>query len=146
MYHRTCQLQFTICIFDVCLSMHHNIMPWLLVVGCCKQGGRQCIWDEGEETLHTVCCNNTSIVSSFWWWAYTFPKHVEQIISAIKHSVASSWFSSLCLYNLYITTQLLVDGHPPNIINNNTEIKGQLEVESVTTSRYMCTYVNISES
>ena len=26
------------------------------------------------------------------------PKHVEQIISEIKHSVASSWFSSLRLY------------------------------------------------
>ena len=31
--------------------------------------------------------------------AYKCPKHVEQIISAIKHSVASSWFSSLRLYN-----------------------------------------------
>jgi hypothetical protein len=26
------------------------------------------------------------------------PKHVEQIISAINHSVASSWFSSLRMY------------------------------------------------
>jgi len=30
--------------------------------------------------------------------AYKCPKHVEQIISATKHSVASSWFSSLRLY------------------------------------------------
>jgi hypothetical protein len=27
--------------------------------------------------------------------AYKCPKHVEQIISAIRHSVASRWFSSL---------------------------------------------------
>ena len=27
--------------------------------------------------------------------AYECPKHVEQIINAIEHSVASSWFSSL---------------------------------------------------
>jgi len=40
-------------------------------------------------TVHTLGC---------WWWAYKCPKHVEHIISAIKRSVASSWFSSLRLY------------------------------------------------
>jgi len=50
------------------------------------------------KALHTICGNNTSIVSSSWWWAYKCPIHVEQIISAINHSVASSWFSSLRLY------------------------------------------------
>ena len=50
-------------------------------------------------SLHTLCGNNTSIVSRSWWWAYKCPKHVEQIISAINHSVASSRFSSLRLYN-----------------------------------------------
>ena len=51
------------------------------------------------KALHTICGNNTSIVSSYCWWAYKCPKNVEQIIIAIKHSVASSWFSSLRLYN-----------------------------------------------
>ena len=41
----------------------------------------------------------SSIVWSSWWWAHKSPKHVEQIISAINHSVASTWFSSLRLYN-----------------------------------------------
>ena len=50
------------------------------------------------KALHTICGNNTSVVSSFWWRAYKCPKHVEQIIIAIKHSVASSRFSSLRLY------------------------------------------------
>ena len=36
--------------------------------------------------------------------------------------------------------------HPNNIINNKTEFKGQLEVESVTASRCMCIYMNISKS
>ena len=49
-------------------------------------------------SCRVICGNNTSIVSSSWWWAYNCPKHVEQITSAIKHSVASSWFSSLHLY------------------------------------------------
>jgi len=31
------------------------------------------------------------------WWAYKCPKYVEQIIRAIKHSVASSWFPFLRL-------------------------------------------------
>ena len=44
---------------------------------------------------HTIRGTNTSIVSSSWWWAYKCRKHVEQIISAINHSVACSWFSSL---------------------------------------------------
>ena len=57
-----------------------------------------CSRPPATEALHTICGNNTSIVSSSWWWAWKCPKHVEQIISAIKHSVASSWFSSLCLY------------------------------------------------
>ena len=48
------------------------------------------------KALHTICGNNTSIVSSSWWW--TCPKHVEQIIIAVKHSLASSWSPILRLY------------------------------------------------
>ena len=47
------------------------------------------------KALHTICGNNTDIVSSSWWWAYKCPKHVEQIVNSINHSVASSCFSSL---------------------------------------------------
>ena len=92
------------------------VMPWLLVVGGQVQGSRLFVQDEGScsssfphpgriaccpaparrrpatKALHTICGNNTSIVSSSWWWAYKCPKHVEQIISAIMHSVATSWF------------------------------------------------------
>jgi len=50
------------------------------------------------KALHTICGNNTSIVSSSWWWTYKCPKHLGQIISAIKHSIASSWFYSLRLW------------------------------------------------
>jgi len=53
------------------------------------------------KALHTICGNNTSIVSSSWRWAYKCPKHVEQIISAVKHSVTSSWFSSLLFYTFH---------------------------------------------
>jgi len=106
------------------------VMPWLLVVGGQVQGSRPCVWDGGNcsssfphpgriaccpapdrrppttKALHTICGNNTSVVSSPWWWAYKCPKHIEQIISAIKYSVASSWFPSLrsrlnLLYVLY---------------------------------------------
>jgi len=34
----------------------------------------------------------TCIVLSSWWWALKCLKHVQHIISAINHSVASSWF------------------------------------------------------
>ena len=99
------------------------VMPWLLVVGCQVQSSRLCVRDEEScsrcfphpgriacwpvpdrrppitKALHAMCGNNTSIVSSSWWWAYKCRKHVEQITSAINHSVTSSWFSSLRIYN-----------------------------------------------
>jgi len=100
------------------------VMPWLLVVGSQVQSSRLCAHDEGNchnwhnfphpgrivccpapnsrppptKALHTICGNNTSIVSSSRWLAYKCPKHIGQIISAMKRSVASSWFSSLRLY------------------------------------------------
>ena len=91
----------------------------LLVVGCYEQSSRLCVRGGGScsssfchpgriaccpapdrrppstKTLHTIWGISTSIVSSSWWWAYKCPKHVEQIINAINHSVASSWFSSV---------------------------------------------------
>jgi len=42
-------------------------------------------------------------------------------------------------YNIWTSTQYI-------IINNNTKSKDQLEVDFVTTSRYMCIYVNITKS
>ena len=64
-------------------------------VACCSTPNSR---PPATKTLHTICGNDTSIVSSSWWWACECPKHVEQIIIAIKHSEASSWFSSLRLY------------------------------------------------
>ena len=70
-------------------------------IACCRAPNSR---PPATEALHTICGNNTSIVSSSWWWARKCPKHVEHIISAIKHSVATSWFSSLCLYFIMIYT------------------------------------------
>jgi len=64
-------------------------------IACCSTPNNR---PPATKALHTICGNNTSIVSSSWRWAYECPKHVEQIIIAIKHSVTSSWFSSLRLY------------------------------------------------
>jgi len=65
-------------------------------IACCPAPDRR---PPATKALHTIHGNNTNIVSSSWWWAYKCPKHVEQIIRAIMHSVASSWFSSLRIYN-----------------------------------------------
>jgi len=64
------------------------------------------------KTSHTICGNNKTIASSSPWWAYKCPKHDEQIISAINHSVAYSWFSSLRIYNEARTNihQILIYG------------------------------------
>ena len=45
-----------------------------------------------NQALHTIGGNNKHIVSSSWWCAYKCPKYVERIMSAISHSVESSWF------------------------------------------------------
>jgi len=42
------------------------------------------------------------------------------------------------IYNIWASTQY-------NIINNNSKFKHQLEMEFVSTSRYMCVYINISK-
>jgi len=63
------------------------------------------------------------------------------------HSVAYVTLdTSITVYNLYITAQLIWTSTQYNIINNNTKFKDQLEVESATTSRYMCIYINIPKS
>ena len=97
----------------LCYYCIRCVTPWLLVAGGQKQGSRLCIRDErphpkciaatSNKASHIICGNNTSIVSCSWWWACKCPKYVEQIISAINHSVASSWFCSLCLHNDALT-------------------------------------------
>jgi hypothetical protein len=86
---------------DMC---YYCLGCWLLGVRCraagCASRKRDadsllpCTWPPttSNEALHTIGGSNTHIVSSSWWWAYKCPKHVEHIISAINHSVASSWF------------------------------------------------------
>jgi len=90
----------------LCYCRMWCVMPWLRPgwgkllkqfphpgrIACCPAPNRRPL---ATKVLHTICGNNTSIVSSAWWWACKCQTHVEEIISAIKHSVASSWFSSL---------------------------------------------------
>jgi hypothetical protein len=68
-------------------------------IACCSTSNNR---PPATKALHTICGNNTSIVSSSWWWAYKYPKYVEQIIIAIKCSVASSLFSSLRLHLFHL--------------------------------------------
>ena len=49
-------------------------------------------------------------------------------------------------FTIYITTQHIWASTIYNIINNNKKFEEQLEVEYVTTSRYMCIYINILKS
>jgi hypothetical protein len=103
----------------VCYYRLWFALSWLLVVGVQVQGSRLCVRDEGccstessniphpesiadcpasdlqqptNKASRTIGSNNTHIVSSSWWWTWKCPKHFEHIISAIKHSVTSSWF------------------------------------------------------
>ena len=80
-------------------------MSWLLVVGGQVQDSRLCVRDEG------CCSHNTHIVSISRWWAQKCPKHVEHIISAIKHSVASGWF----FFSTHM--QRCTDKHPSSLHN-----------------------------
>ena len=85
-------------------------------IACCSSPNSR---TPATNALHTICGNNTSIVSSSWWWAYKCPKHVVQIISAIKHSVAPSWFSSL-RWNICVSSYCRLSDystHYPKLLN-----------------------------
>ena len=64
------------------------------IIACCPAPDHR---PPATKALHTICGNNTTLVSSSWWWPCKCPKHFEQIISAIQHAVAYSWFYSLRL-------------------------------------------------
>jgi len=68
------------------------------------------------KALHTICGNNTSIVSSSDD-GHISARNVEQIISAINHSVASSRFSSLRLYYTHV-------GLNASVISGNGKLFG----------------------
>ena len=84
--------------------LHRQVDSWLCVrvEGCCSSNISQpehivgCpapdLRQPATKASHTIDSNNTHTVLSSWWWAQKCPKHVEHIISAINHSVASSWF------------------------------------------------------
>jgi len=99
-----------------CTCELHNF-PHPGHIACCSAPNSR---PPATKALHTICGNNTGIVSSSWRLARKCLKHVEQIISAIKHSVASSWFLSLCLYNNaqtpYAYTAMPRQKHTSNVI------------------------------
>ena len=86
--------------WDRCCS---SSFPHLGHIACCPAPDRR---PPTTKALHTKCDNNTIIVSSSWWWACKCPKHVEQIMSAVKHSVASSCFPSLSSYSFLSLSSL----------------------------------------
>jgi len=64
------------------------------------------------------------------------------LVYLLIHSVTHITLDmSITDYNLYITTRLIIYGHPPNIINTHTRFKDQLEVESVSPSRNVYLYI-----
>ena len=71
------------------VRIESNNFPHSGRIACCPAPDRR---PPATKASHTICGNNTSIVSSYWWWTYKCPKHVEQIISTINDTVASSWF------------------------------------------------------
>ena len=89
-YHIWCVMPLLLCYWDE--GSFSSRFPHPGRIACCPAPDRR---PPATKALHTICGNNTSIVSSSWWWAYKCTKHVEQITSAINHSVASSWFSFL---------------------------------------------------
>ena len=139
----------------------YNYRLWCTVLGCwlsgvrCRQravsSGRGmlqhpsswtqpavCTWPPttSNQALHTIGGNYTHIVSSSWWWTQKCPKHVEHIISAIKHSVTSSWYSC-STHNLgYIWT---VRRHIERAYSSGSKRNGILPQ---TYCRYLCPWIS----
>jgi hypothetical protein len=74
---------------STCCSTKSSNIPHPGRIAACPAPDLQ---QPATKATHTIGGNNIYIVSSSWWCAQKCPKHVEHIINAIKHSVASSWF------------------------------------------------------
>jgi len=72
-----------------------------------------------------------------WFGLFVHPFNHTCNIGHINYSLQFIYYNTT--YNIWTSTQ-------NNIININTKLKGEVEVESVTASRYMCIYINISKS
>jgi hypothetical protein len=115
--------------------------------GLCKHQGHnvQIIDNPGSlfftksPLLHESAVHDVKPWSGLVWfglvWFSLFVHPISQICN-IEHIKS----------RLQFTTQLIRTSTQYNIINNNSKFKDQLEVEFVTTSRYMCIYINIPKS
>jgi len=136
-----------------------GIFPIVYKWGC---GFCSCV-DEGLFLLECATASVGKCISKFWehyfllkWWNLIIHWHSTifcLFVYSFIHSVTYVTLdTSITDYNLYITTQLIIYGHPHNtdIINNNKKFKDQLGVEFVTTFRYIyvcvCSYINITKS
>ena len=62
--------------------------------------------------------------------------HPKQCTGYVSYSLQFIYHSTT--YNTWASTQ-------NNVINNNTKFRGEADVKSVTTSTYICIYINISK-
>jgi len=67
-------------------------------------------------------------------------------VHPFSHTCNTGYINYSLQFIYYKTTYNIWTASQNNIINNNTKFKGEVEVKSVTTSRYMCIYINISKS
>jgi hypothetical protein len=72
-----------------------------------------------------------------WFGLFVQPLSLTCNIGHVNYRLQFIYYNTT--YNIWTSTQC-------NIINNNTKFKDQLEVEFVTTSRFMGIYINISNS
>jgi len=68
-----------------------------------------------------------------WCGLFVHPFSDTCIIGHVNYRLQFIYYNTT--YNIRTSTQY-------NIIHNNTKFKDQVEVEFVTTSRYMCIYIN----
>jgi len=85
----------------------------------------------------SVNCSHDFPLAWFGLFVHRFSDTYTYNIGHVNYSLQFIYYNTS--YNIWSSTEY-------NVINNNTKFKGQLEVESVTTSRYMCININISKS
>ena len=74
-----------------------------------------------------------SVIGLVWFDLFVHP------FSHICNNGHVNYRLQFITHNIWTSTQY-------NIINNNTKFKDKLEVEFVTTYRFMCIYINIPKS
>jgi hypothetical protein len=95
------------------------------------------VYKSSQDQLHLLNCKTRFFLWLVWFGLFVHPLSHTHNSGHVNCSLQFIYYN--ITYNVWTSAQY-------NIVNKNTKFKGKLEVEPITTSRYMHIYINISKS